>query len=581
MKRKNLLHSTIFRIIAIVIALVLPINIITLILVQEIVKNDQAKMDQEIQNSLDMVASNLGEDLKRASRRTIYLSFADESVIEFANLPTDSDNRKKAELLASVNESVKEIAEEFPVVDMVYFQFPQNGYIVTSGAPGIRRELYLDAINSLEMPGEKYGTSWTMATLEDQSVLISGCNWRKSKFGVLLNLERTILNMNIEKQEDERFLFFTNGTETVCSGEGVDFLEKNQTTLAELRESGNYNVYVSNLENYDLKLVEVVEKTGLAANLSAAMKFLGILAIILTFLAMPLLIFYLRRWVVNPLHYLTVAMDMIEQGNLEYRVQESGHDMEFDRINRNFNTMMEQVNKLKIEVYENELDKKNIKMRYLSQQIQPHFILNAMNILYSYEPEEYALSQKMILCISKYFRYIVKVNAKFVFLHQEMEHIKNYFEIQKARFPGLFYSIVEYEEGLKDALIPPLLVQNFAENSIKHSLKIGNKITIFVVTEYYQTESGERCMRIRLADTGEGMSDEILAEIKAFQETGQPQPHLGVGIMNSIERLRYFYGKNTEIRFWRDENYKGMNVEIILPIYFVRGEDLEDENFVG
>ncbi len=53
-------------------------------------------------------------------------------------------------------------------------------------------------------------------------------------------------------------------------------------------------------------------------------------------------------------------------------------------------------------------------MRFLSQQIQPHFILNAMNILYSYEKEEYPLIQKMILCLSKYFRYVVNANTDFV-----------------------------------------------------------------------------------------------------------------------------------------------------------------------
>ena len=185
--------------------------------------------------------------------------------------------------------------------------------------------------------------------------------------------------------------------------------------------------------------------------------------------------------------------------------------------------MMEQVKTLKIDVYEKELEKKDIMMRYLSQQIQPHFVLNAMNILYSYEPEEYELSQKMILYISRYFRYIVNTNEEFVTLSMEMNHIRNYFEIQKARFPGLFYSIVEYDEDLRNALIPPLLVQNFAEDSIKHSLKIGNKITIFVITDVIEGDDGEKKMRIRLVDTGEGMPGEVLSEIEAFKRTGERQ----------------------------------------------------------
>lgn len=114
-------------------------------------------------------------------------------------------------------------------------------------------------------------------------------------------------------------------------------------------------------------------------------------------------------------------------------------------------------------------------MRYLSQQIQPHFVLNTLNILYSYEPEEYPLIQKMILCLSKYFRYIVKVHSDFVELSQELAHIKNYFEIQEARYPEQFDYYVESEEGMDDLLIPPLLIQNFTENSIKYAIDMEKR----------------------------------------------------------------------------------------------------------
>ena len=64
-----------------------------------------------------------------------------------------------------------------------------------------------------------------------------------------------------------------------------------------------------------------------------------------------------------------------------------------------------------------------------------------------------------------------------------MNHIKNYFEIQQARYPDNFFAMVEYDEEVGDCLVPPLLVQNFAENAIKHSLKIGNSIDIIVIAQ--------------------------------------------------------------------------------------------------
>ena len=111
-----------------------------------------------------------------------------------------------------------------------------------------------------------------------------------------------------------------------------------------------------------------------------------------TLLALPLLLYSTNRLINMPLNRLIKAIDRIEQGDLEYRIEEGNQNLEFEQINRSFNKMMEQVRTLKIDVYEKEMEKKDIMMRYLSQQIQPHFVLNAMNILYSYEPEEYELS---------------------------------------------------------------------------------------------------------------------------------------------------------------------------------------------
>ena len=75
-------------------------------------------------------------------------------------------------------------------------------------------------------------------------------------------------------------------------------------------------------------------------------------------------------------------------------------------------------------------------------------------------------------------------------------------------------------------------------------------------------------MRIRLADTGQGISDELIEKIEIFKQTGVHQDGLGVGIQNTIERLKYLHHDKATVRIWRDEHYGGTNVELIFPIYF-------------
>ena len=200
-------------------------------------------------------------------------------------------------------------------------------------------------------------------------------------------------------------------------------------------------------------------------------------------------------------------------------------------------------------------------MRYLTKQIQPHFILNTLNILYSYEPEEYPLIQKMILCLAKYFRYIVKVDQPFVPLYQELEHIRNYFEIQKARYPEIFYTYMEMGDELEEAQVPPLLVQNFVENSIKYALRMDSKVKIYVLAE--RVDKARMC--IRIADTGKGMPEETLAAIECFKKEKLSQKELGIGIQNAIERLSVIYGDDADICVYNSIE-GGATVDIFMPV---------------
>ena len=118
---------------------------------------------------------------------------------------------------------------------------------------------------------------------------------------------------------------------------------------------------------------------------------------------------------------------------------------------------------------------------------------------------------------------------------------------------------MEWDEELDNCLIPPLLIQNFVENAIKHSLMIGNSIDIFVIAK----KMGDEKIQIFVADTGKGISDEILEKIKRFRETKQYQDGLGVGIQNAIERLEVLYEGKAELKIGRDRP-NGTRVELIL-----------------
>lgn len=570
MKKQSIFKSTIVRIIAAIILLVLPVNILTLFLSAKAVDSSRNQSISDAQYVLDVARANIEDSLYRVDRKLISLRLSDTDFIVLATaadkLKLSSNTTARGVRIATASETLKSVNADYPLIDMIYFYFPDMDTILIQGHPGVSvtnsRSYLEDQVRNSDTPI----TKGTFLMLEQTGMLFTLNSWGNTDFGCLINLERLLEDINVT-QDNGHLFFFTNKKYDMMTSGGQNMLSKKNYTFDDLTKDSHYKVLTSEVGDSDLILVEVLEWKNLQS-IPVAMQLIQILSLILAVTVIPILLWYMNRQVIRPIRKLTHAIDVVNQGNLDYKIAIEKEGREFEQINQNFNEMLAQVKDLKIDVYEKELEKKNIKMRYLSQQIQPHFILNALNIIYSYEPDEYPLIQKMVLCISKYFRYIVKTNAEFVTLAQEMEHIKNYFEIQNARFPGLFFSIVEYEDELASALIPPLIVQNFAENAIKHSLKIGNKISIFVITDSIQSEENDKkMMRIRLADTGEGISDEILEKIEQFKKTGEHQDGLGIGIENSIERLKYLYDDRGYIRMWRDEHYPGTTVEIVLPIF--------------
>lgn len=573
--------STITRIVVIIIVLVLPVNIMTLVLSHMVIRKSTEQSFKEAQNNMDFCTLNLKETLSYASKRMTYLSYDDVDFLKLENI----DPEEKEEIaisLYSVKYKIITIRQEYDVVDIVFYHFLKPDYTVMNGYTNISSQSYRKLVEERAEEEHGYGMVWEFCEIDGSSTLYGCSRWNGADFGAFLDLERTLTKMNLFNVFDNSTVFLMNAEGTLYTDAGKKYLEEEGKTLAEMKQSPRYHVLTSEVEGCDLILVQIVKGNAMMQGMSFSVFLLQIISIVLTVLVIPLLLVYIYRWVSLPLNRLIYGISRIERGDMDYRIKYVEQGREFEKINRNFNDMMDRVSELKIDIYEKELERKNIRMRYLSQQIQPHFILNAMNILYSYEPEEYPLIQRMILCISKYFRYIVKVNSRFVLLRQEMDHIQNYFEIQKARYPGMFSSSVEYNKELSDALIPPLLVQNFAENAIKYALKVDREAKICVTADYLGGDRRRKLFRICLMDTGEGMSDEVLEKIEIFRRTGVPQEGLGIGIQNSIERLKYLYDdKLSYIQFKRREDCSGTIVEIILPIHYPEDEGgNEYENFV-
>lgn len=544
---KQLFSSSVIRVMCIVIAVMIPVNVVTILLGKMAVNRAEEQFASETKGALDLYMLQVEDAMKRAAWKTqqIAVDDVDFAKINSKKITTTTEYYDELQSVVRLKEVMNKAIDDNIFAAGMYAFFPEKEIkIVESNYSSYQTELF-EQINRIieEKEIQKVGY-WEVVDLETTDIALYVGKHQNAYFGAWFDLNQ-ILRRIVKEDGNPQIQAFISEDRQIYSEKNAENIDL-ETVLNNPKKAG-YIVIRTENKYADFSLIQVISRSTIKNNFSGMTQILS-WSMILVLLAIPVILYVLRRWMIVPLNQLSSAMKRIEHGDTEFRITEKSAGSEFEQINKNFNRMLDEMSELKIDVYEQQLEKEKIRRCFLSQQIQPHFILNAMNILYSYEQDEYPLIQKMILCLSQYFRYIVNANTDFVELKNEMLHIRNYFEIQRARYPEEFFAIVEWDEELDNCLIPPLLIQNFVENAIKHSLMIGNSIDIFVIAK----KMGDEKIQIFVADTGKGISDEILEKIKRFRETKQYQDGLGVGIQNAIERLEVLYEGKAELKIGRD-----------------------------
>lgn len=265
-------------------------------------------------------------------------------------------------------------------------------------------------------------------------------------------------------------------------------------------------------------------------------------------------------WVAKPIQNLQKSMAIIKLGNMKYRIKEDPYACdEFRNATHQFNEMMDQIEHLKITIYENELLQNKTRLQYLSQQIQPHFILNSLNTLYNYSEKDVATTRSIIRLLSRYYRHVINVNSSYISLREEFSHIDDYLKLQQIRYPGRFDYEIDCPDSTWNLPVPPFLIESFVGNSIKYAL--GGKAKVMLLIQSAETVSGST--RITVSDTGPGFTDDVLDAISEYQQSGIVSEELGVGIRNAIDRLHLIYQGQAQIIF-SNVSPHGARVDILI-----------------
>ena len=159
------------------------------------------------------------------------------------------------------------------------------------------------------------------------------------------------------------------------------------------------------------------------------LQFILALAVLLVAVILFTSIFYMKKHVLTPIKLFLENLAHLDDSAETISLKDTNL-LELEQANSQFKNLMRQIKKLKIDIYEKELEKQKTMMNYLQLQIRPHFFLNCLNTIYSMaQTQLYEEIMKMSMITSNYFRYIFQNTQDLVPVKNELEHIKNYMAV--------------------------------------------------------------------------------------------------------------------------------------------------------
>ena len=275
--------------------------------------------------------------------------------------------------------------------------------------------------------------------------------------------------------------------------------------------------------------------------------------------SLPLLYFLFRHHVTAPLNVLNHAHEELKQGNECYRIEALPSSSDFVTAYDSFNTMADTLQHLRLENINKELAAKQLQLSNLQLQIRPHFLLNTLNLLYALvQSHQETPAQDMILYLSNYFRYMFRSGNNLSMFDHEMALIKEYLHVSSFKYPDAFDISYQINPCISMVRVPALLLHNFVENIISHSLVPGRVIHIVFYAEYE-----DKTVTIQISDDGRGMTPENVEMINNADFHDIPDG-MHVGIRNSIKRLKYHYGQKASLEVESELNM-GSTFTICFP----------------
>lgn len=502
---------------------------------------EKEETSQEVKNASIYVASYLEKNKNLAS----LLAMSAES----QNIMDDKTDFKNLKDIIKVSEKSDEFIKKI-------FLVSENGNIISNEKVNLETNKdmkniswYKKLINSNNMAFASKA-DFSKISSDSSKNIISISKEIKDKNNKRLGF--VVINLSYKFLEDflstinfgkDGYVFILSSEEELLfkSKNMEDFGKKDYEKLLKKRMKPEKMDFVSSnvfIPNTQWKLVGISFSNAIS-NLKKQLIESSLILALIVFILTLLVSIFVSKKISKPIIYLIGEIKKTDKKLYKIKSLPQASS-EIQILTKEYNNLIDRIFVLTEDIEKKEEQKRTYQVKALQSQINPHFLYNTLDtILWLVEFGENEKAIKVTKNLGMLLRNSLNIDEDFVKLDKEIEHAKNYLDIQKIRYDNKFtYEFIKKIET-SSLYVPKLILQPIIENAIYHGIrekKSKSYIKIIV-------EKNPEYLIIKIIDDGLGPKE---------KKENIPTKLGGIGMENVNNRIKLLCGEKYNLKMQRE-----------------------------
>ncbi|MBQ6575503.1 MAG: sensor histidine kinase [Lachnospiraceae bacterium] len=378
--------------------------------------------------------------------------------------------------------------------------------------------------------------------------------------------------------QSENYLQLTGDTITAKRGRNVEKYKATYEETVEMYSDLQACLYALNNKQFK-------KNTGDYSILLSSLRSMEMITILILFfigIVNVFVVFLVTKSMTLPLIDLSQAANEVAGGNFDVSVTTTDGGDEISVVSRAFKQMLgsiqNYIGEIKDSVMRESMLKehelvmenrmKEVQLRSLQAQINPHFLFNTLNA-----GEQLAMMEgadkttEFIENMADFFRYNIKKIDNDASIAEEIALVDKYVYILNVRFTGEIHYSKDIDEEVTEVRVPSMILQPIVENAVNYGIRDIDWEGHIDLKVYRQNSD----VLLSIRDNGIGMSQDKIDRILSGEAVGEVSAdHAasnGIGLGNVIERLQIFTGQRDVMEIFSEGENKGTEFIIRVPMH--------------